>query len=280
MPLTRSQERLLRRISTRKGREAEGVVLLEGIRVLTTAWEHGAELLFAVGDDVWSRDPAMRPLIDRLGAAGVAFHQVARRSFDDLSATESPQGILAVAREPSTSLGRHTGQERVLILDGIQDPGNVGTLIRAAAALAVDRVLALDGTADPWSPKAVRASAGLVFRLPPCLVEWTRARAWLHDAGVPLLAAHPRGTDVRVWLRDRAMHPGGDGEAIGSETLDGWALALGNEGAGARPGVLDGASARLAIPLAAGVESMNVAAAGAVLLWALGPGRQGPPAVR
>lgn len=269
MPLTRSRERLLRRISTRRGREAEGVVLLEGPRVLATAWEQGAELLFAVVQ-AGPRDPAARSLADRIAGAGVDLHEVAAEAFGGLATTENPQGILAVAREPVSPLDLPSGGASALVLDGIQDPGNVGTLVRTAAALAVDRVLALDGTADAWGAKAVRASAGLVFRIPPSRVTWERARRWLEEARVPLIVADPRGTDLRMWLRAREAR----NTSARSDVASRWALLLGNEGAGPRREALDAASARLAIPLPAGVESMNVAMAGAILLWALGPGRE------
>jgi TrmH family RNA methyltransferase len=156
------------------------------------------------------------------------------------------------------------GEERCLLLDGIQDPGNVGTLIRAAAALGVHRVLVLDGTADPWGPKAIRASAGHSFTIPIHTIAWTEAERWLEGAGLPLFVAERGGIDLRDWLRS-ADAAGRNGS--------GWALLLGNEGRGPREQARARATARLGIPLAAGVDSLNVSTAGAILLWTLGMGR-------
>jgi TrmH family RNA methyltransferase len=264
--LGRSRERLLRRISTRKGREAEGVVLLEGPRVVETALHHGAEILFGACE-AGARSGRVGRALDRLTDRGADVVEVAAADFAELAQTETPQGLLAVAREPRVEGPPAPLGNRVLVLDRIQDPGNVGTLVRAAAGLGVERVLALDGTADPWGAKAVRASAGLVFQLPPLALKWDEAREWIQGSGVPLVIADAHGEDVRAWLAR-------------SPQTAGFALALGNEAAGHRPEVVGAAAAKLAVPLASGVESLNVGAAGAVLLWALGPGRQAPAEAR
>jgi TrmH family RNA methyltransferase len=257
--LGRSEERLLRRITTRKGRESEGVVLLEGPRVVETALDHGAEILFGAFE-AGRRSAAVERALARLREARAEVAEITTTAFAELADTDTPQGILAVAREPRVAgPPEHLGS-RVLVLDRLQDPGNVGTLVRAAAGLGVERVLALDGTADPWSGRAVRASAGLAFRLPPLALSWAEAADWIRRSGVSILVADARGEDVRRWL---GRSPRGGG----------FALVLGNEAAGARPEVLGAAEVKLAVPLAPGVESLNVGTAGAVLLWALGPGR-------
>ncbi|MSR22871.1 MAG: RNA methyltransferase [Gemmatimonadetes bacterium] len=261
LTLTRSRERFLRRISTRKGREAEAVVLIEGPRALESAFDHGAELLFAV-QMAGPVGQASSGLVERLTAHGIEVVDVPAPTFRELASTDTPQGILALAREPKVDLppgGPTTDRPRILVLDGVQEPGNVGTLVRTAAALQLERVLALDGTADPWSAKAVRASAGLAFALPLHTLSWRAAHRWLEAAGVPLLVADARGEDVRAWL-----------SGAPPEGPRAWALLLGNEGAGPRPESLKEARARLAIPVGPGVESMNVASAGAILMWALG----------
>jgi RNA methyltransferase, TrmH family len=265
--LSRAQERLLRRITVRKGREAEGVVLLEGPRVLITALDAGAELSFVLrveGSDFEGADS----LEGRLLSSGIPVVGVGEDILREMAQTDAPQGILAVARQPHSDLpaSAGAGSLRVLILDAVQDPGNVGALIRSAAALGVDLVLPLDGTADPWSAKAIRASAGSAFRVPIHPLPWSEAHAWIGAAEVALLVADPEGEDVRWWIRSR-----------GSASSGRWALVLGNEGRGVRPEVEASASARLSIPLRSGVESLNVAMAGAILMWALGPGGGEPP---
>lgn len=262
MPLTRARERLLRRIATRRGREKEGIVLVEGPRALATALAAGAEFDFVM---LLEGAPLPEGLASLLVPRGVDVVELSPAELREHSRTESPQGVAAVAREPRVPLPapeKATGST-CLVLDGVQDPGNAGTLIRAAAAFGTGRVLALDGTVDVWNPKAVRASAGTAFHLPVHRLPWEEAVAWLDAAGIPLLVGDAGGRDVRAWS-DRAPEPSG------------WALLVGNEAAGPRAAAAARASASLAIPLASGVDSLNVAMAGTVLLWALGPGRATP----
>lgn len=265
MPLSRERERLLRRIATRKGREREGVVLVEGPRALSTALEAGARFVFALveeGSAADGRDEDRNArVLGGLDESGVEVVSVSPDRFREFSDAETPQGIAGLAEEPRGALPdpHPEGPSSCLVLDRVQDPGNAGTLIRAAAAFGVGRVLALDGTVDVWNPKAVRASAGLAFRVPVHRLPWDEALRWLRRSDFELLVAEAGGSDVR----DRAARAG---------IPDRWALLVGNEGAGPRPEALTAASASLAIPLAPKVDSLNVAMAGTVLLWALGPG--------
>lgn len=260
--VSKAKARLLRRLSDPKGRRREGLVLLEGYRAVETARDAGARFRFVLlASDASSPEAAVA---EGLAAMGVEVVRAPRGEVVELADTESPQGILAVAEEPRAALpSGEEGEERVLVLDGVQDPGNVGTLIRAAAALGMDRVLSLTGTADPWGTKAVRASVGLVFRVPVHGIGIGEALEWLRARGLPLLVADAGGEDVR-----RAELPRG--------REGGFALLVGNEGAGPREESREAADAVVALPLAPGVESLNVAVAGALLMWALGPGLERP----
>ncbi len=268
MGLTRARQRLLRRIATRRGREAEGVVLVEGPRVLSTALANEARVLFIVREEGrWGGT--------RLTDSGLHLQpeteivDVESGVLDEFSSTEASQGILAVVLQPEYAMpAAEHGPPCVLVLDGVQDPGNAGALTRAAAALGMGWVVALSGTADLWGAKAVRASAGFAFAIPTQMLEWPRMQNWLDDNSVGLLVADPRGRDVRDWIDEdrRSTQPGGSG-------FRSWALVVGNEAAGPRQEVLDRADACLSIPLVAGVDSLNVATAGAILMWSLGPAR-------
>jgi len=263
MELSRSRVRLLRRIATRKGREAEGIVLLEGPRLIETALLHGADLLFVLTATGGALQGALQvDLLSRIESRGIEVIEIPPEQLEEFAQTETPQGILALAREPRHILPPPEAArgEHVLVLDRIQDPGNVGTLVRAAAALGVARVILLDGTADPWSAKALRASTGSAFHLPLHRIGWDEAWKWMSEARLPLLVAHGPGEDVRGRIG-----------RTGDE--DCWALLVGNEGEGPRQAALDNAAGLVAIPLREGVESLNAAMAGAILLWALGPGR-------
>lgn len=264
--LSRGKLRLLRRLRERKGRSREGLVLVEGPRAVTTALAAGARfrfVLLAAGEGVDAAGgggEGERPLFGsaELRRSGVDVVRLPEEELAGLADTESPQGVLGVAEEPRPGLPEQAAGERILVLDAVQDPGNVGTLIRAAAAFLVDRVLALDGTADPWNAKAVRASAGLAFFLPIHRLAAAEALDWLEAQGIPLLVADADGRDVRALDVPRGPRAG-------------FALLVGNEAAGPRDEARSRAAALVALPLPPGVESLNAALAGAVLLWELGP---------
>ena len=120
--------------------------------------------------------------------------EVTDAEFAALSDTEAPQGVLLVCPDPRTDPA-HLPSGALLVLDGVQDPGNVGTLIRAAAAFGVAGVIALDGTVDPYSTKAVRAAAGAVFRTRVLMASWGEIESNLRARG-PLLIADMNGSDV------------------------------------------------------------------------------------
>jgi RNA methyltransferase, TrmH family len=260
--LSRARQRRLRRLTDRKGRVQEGLVLVEGPRAVRAALASGARFRFVLLEE-GLRGPGIGELIDALAAAGV---ETVRAGGEELAAfadTETPQGVLGVAQEPTHELPAEALGERVLVLDAVQDPGNVGTLIRTAAAFGLSRVIALDGTVDPWNAKAVRASTGLAFRLPVHRLGADETLGWLARVGLPLLVADAEGRDVRAG-------------ALPRREAGGFALAVGNEGAGPRPQVRKKAARLVSLPLAPGVDSLNAAMAGSILLWVLGPGTDPP----
>jgi TrmH family RNA methyltransferase len=149
----------------------------------------------------------------------------------------------------------------VLVVDGVQDPGNVGTLIRTAHALGASASLLLRGTADPMNAKALRAAMGATFRHPVVQIDDTPFIAWAKAHGVTLWAAAADGVPLA-----RAL----DSRTSGKETI---AVIVGNEGAGLRPHLNAVAAQRVAIPLARGAESLNVAVAAGILLYEVLRGR-------
>lgn len=161
-----------------------------------------------------------------------------------MSGTSTPQGILALFPKPPEDEGVLESGRLVLALDAVQDPQNVGALVRAAAGFGADAVVVGPGSAHPFGDRAVRASAGAVFRLPVFEIQdWS---AELHKRGYLLAVADARG-----------------GEEATAYVWEGrWAIVVGNEGHG--PTVQG--ERRLTMVLRRGVESLNVALAGAVLL--------------
>jgi RNA methyltransferase, TrmH family len=169
--------------------------------------------------------------------------------FETLTTTESPQGVLALVRIPQYRLEDVLAHHPVIaILDGIQEPGNAGAIVRAAEAFRASGAVFMKGSANPYNPKALRASAGSAFRLPIVHgVEPDDLLAGLSKRGIPLWAAMPRGPSL--WSAD--LRPP-------------VALVIGSEGRGIRPKFL-GAAQLVSIPTS-GVESLNAAVAAAILL--------------
>ena len=278
--LSQGKARLLARLTRRRSREREGLVLLEGYRVIDTAQGGGYRVRFALLSTEPTHDEER--VAGALEEDGAEIREVEPEILRSVADTESPQGLLAVVEEPEGFLPPPADvagkRGLVLLLDGVQDPGNVGTLIRSAAALGAERVLALDGTADPWSAKAVRAAAGFGFRIPVHSVSLASALEWLDATRTPLMVADAKGTDVRLitGAPDSADGPAVDREGREVPDQEGVvrvALLVGNEAAGPREEAMQAATQRVALPMAPGIESLNVAVAGSILLWALGPGR-------
>ena len=250
MALSTARTKLVHRLADRKGRPREGAVLVEGVRAVEEAVGR-APSRFAVTSPALERTERGAALAARLDELGIDRVSVPDRVLGELADTARPQGVLLVVDEPRPELPAGGW----LVLDALQDPGNVGTLVRTARALGVAGVVALDGTVDPWNPKSVRASAGAVFHVPVVRHTWVGLR------------------DV---LGDRALYAGAAGGTPVHEVehASEWALALGNEGSGVRAEILEAGARTVAVPMVDGAESLNAAIAGAILLYAFsGSGR-------
>lgn len=204
-------------------------------------------------------------LVAELERHAVPVEEAGARTLAQLADTETPQGIVAVI-EPrkwaADDLALAPGAV-ALVIDGVQDPGNVGTLIRTAHALGAAGTAVLRGTADPISPKALRAAMGATFRHPVVAFDDAAFIAWARKQGVTLWAAAVDGVPL-----PRALPPRGRGKGEGGAVADGpIAVIVGNEGAGIRPQLNAVAAQRVAIPLAQGAESLNVAVAAGILLY-------------
>ncbi len=255
MSLSQRREQIVRRLRRRKSRVREGLVLVEGVRAVREALQAGAEVRFVITAPRLESAPGGAELVSILEGAGMAPDVVEDGDLVSLADTEHPQGILAVCAQPVVGAEVVRQGGRYVVLDGVQDPGNVGTLIRGAVAFEMDGIVVLDGTADPWGAKAVRASAGMVFRKPLVGIQFGHAMQRLAGEGIPVLVADPGGADVTTF-----------------DLPDGWALVVGNEGAGPRPNVDGAPGERVAIPMPGPAESLNVGVAGAILMYALTQG--------
>ncbi len=250
MSLSQRRERLIARLRSPKQRAREGAVLVEGVRAVTEALDAGVVVDFVVTSPRLRATKAGERLEERLGSIDTV--HVDDEELAHLSDTERPQGTLLVCREPEAALDSIRGGGRYLVLDQIQDPGNAGTLMRAAVAFGLSGVVCLDGTVDPWGPKTVRSSAGMLFRIPVVRGHTDPLLARLATEEVPLFVADAGGEDVAA--------------ARGTPSF---ALVVGNEGAGVRPALRERAERRLGVGMPGPAESLNVAMAGSILLHVL-----------
>ena len=225
-------------LSSRKEREAAGLFVSDGTKLLQEAvryWD-GLDTVI-LSDGVEAEVPA-----------SVRVVRVPEEIMAYISPMETPQGALFLCRLPEKKA--FVPQKGMLLLDGIQDPGNLGTILRTADALDI-LVALLEGCADPFSHKVVRASMGAVFRVVPVQTTWEEAKAALKNTGilVGVTALSDRARDLR------------------QTDLSGMAVVIGSEGRGVRQEVLDSADAELIIPMNPHCESLNAAVAATIVMW-------------
>jgi TrmH family RNA methyltransferase len=245
----------IRDLHRRKARERRGLALAEGVRLVEEMLAAEVACKGAVISPALEETPRGLALVQAFEAHGILIDRVSDRELADLAATDHPQGVV-VAYEPRAwsleDLQVAPGRPLVL-LDGVQDPGNVGTIARTAVAFGAAGLVALPGTVDLTNPKVVRSAAGALFRLPHLHADTTGMLQWLWTHS------------VAVWATTM------DGVALaGDEAAGSVALVLGNEGAGISPEVLNAAARRVGIPIRTEAESLNVSVAAGILLHRLG----------
>lgn len=229
-------------------------MLLEGPRALSEALETGiTPSLVAVAESA-IESPAVADVLGRLAPA-VEVLALTDHAFESVAPSATPQPMLALVSRPSAELPRSLApDDLVVVLVGVSDPGNVGTIVRTAEACAARAVVVIGG-ADPWAPKTVRASAGSVLRVPVVQAASTGAvLEALRTAGAAIVAADPH---------DGARHDSGVLTAATGPV----ALVLGSESHGLDRSLHELADRRVRIPMAGGAESLNVAMAATLLAF-------------
>ena len=234
-PLLQQVKKLL---SSRRAREEAGLFAADGVKLLAEAvrWYPGLDTVI-LSDGVHADVPESARLF-----------RVPEDVMASISPMESPQGALFLCRLPEKKA--YVPQPGCLLLDGIQDPGNLGTILRTADALDIPVTL-LEGCADPYSPKTVRASMGAVFRTQPVKADWAEVKAACGVAGIPVAvtALSQRAKDLR------------------NADLRSMAVVIGSEGQGVRREILESADGELIIPMNKRCESLNAAVAAAIVMW-------------
>lgn len=234
-PLLQQVRRLL---SSRKEREESGLFAADGTKLLreAIAWWPGLDTVI-LSDGVSMEIPE-----------GVRVVQVPEDVMASISPMQTPQGALFLCRLPEKA--PFVPKPGMLLLDGIQDPGNLGTILRTADALEVPVAL-LEGCADPYSHKTVRASMGAVFRSPVIQTTWEEAARALGKAKIEIgvTALSERAKDLR------------------QAPLSQMAVVIGSEGQGVRKEILEAAQNELIIPMNPCCESLNAAVAATIVMW-------------
>ncbi len=244
---------LRRLVSDKRVRRAEGLAVAEGWKVVEAALDTGAKLLSVFIDPDRSMDMDLLGRVDALGVPVVRLqHGVLGRVAD----STTPQGVMAVVEVASCPaeevFGAVGDAPCVLVCVDVRDPGNMGTIVRVVAASGATGLACSAGCADPWSPKAVRASAGSVFSVPLAL-----------DVDPLLVIRVARGRSVPCYGTS-ALH----GTAYTDCGLGGsWAIFLGNESTGLSRDLAASLDCMVHIPIASSVESLSVSSAAAILCF-------------
>lgn len=245
---------LARDLGRRKAREKQSLFVAEGVRSVEELLRSGLEVRGALVAPQLLTAPRGQALRTSLEDSGVEVAEVSEKDFRSAAETESPQGVIAIGEIPARSLDTlEIGSGcRLLLLDGVQDPGNVGTIVRTAAALGATATIALPGTVDLWNPKVIRSSMGAQFAHAALHAELEETLTFLDRLGIELWAADAGG---------RALDRG--------ETVPRLAIALGNEGSGLSAEVRAKARKTISLPITANIESLNVAVAAGIILYEL-----------
>ena len=226
-------------ISSRSARQKEGLFVADGTKLLQEAIRYCPDL----DTVILSEGVAVDNIPDHVRVV-----RIPGDVMSSVSPMETPQGALFLCRIPEKQ--DIVPVPGMLILDGIQDPGNVGTILRTADALDVPVVL-LEGCADPYNWKTARSSMGAVFRIPVIQARWEEVKDACKEAGIPI------GVTA---LSDRAVD-------IRTASLSRMALVIGSEGQGVRREILENADQELIIPMNSHCESLNAAIAAAIVMW-------------
>ena len=244
---------LARDLQRRRARERQQLFVAEGIRTAEELLRSPLAVQGAIVGPTLAASPRGNELRAALDAAAFPVLDVGDREFASAASTESPQGVLMIAAIPERTIASLALQPnaRLLLLDGVQDPGNVGTLIRTAAAFGVAATLALPGTVDLWNGKVVRSAMGALFHHSVLPSTWEELDGFLAAREIPAWGADAAGEPLDTLLPPfpRAL-----------------AIAVGNEGAGLSPAATGRLSRRIAIRTRPDVESLNVAVAAGILL--------------
>ncbi len=241
------------KLRDRRARDEAGTFLIEGYREITRALEKGValrELYFAPDWFLGENEPAV---MARAEAAGAKLFELSKDAFAKAAYRDRPDGLLAVAPQWRRTLGELAASPSplLLVVEAIEKPGNLGTILRSADAAGCDAVIVCDQVTDIFNPNVVRASTGVLFSVPCIVAENDGVLAWLRQRGIRIAATTPSATDLYT----------------GADLRGPLAIVMGSEQYGLSDFWLKNADQALRIPMAGHADSLNVAMAATIALF-------------
>jgi TrmH family RNA methyltransferase len=255
---------IARDLQRRNARERLGLFVAEGTRAVAELLRSSFVIRGALALAEPSEVPRSREIVAMtatLRDRDIPVQEVSAAEFASAADTENPQGILALAEIPKITFANLILPDpqhfRLVLLDAVQDPGNVGTIVRTAAALGAVATVSLPGTVDLWNAKVVRSSMGALFHHPAVVCTWQELTSFLSRTGAELWGAEPNGEPLAKLV---------DGTAELPARL---VIAVGNEGSGLSAQTRAGATQLVAVEIGPSIESLNVAVATGIMLYEL-----------
>lgn len=245
--------KLARALKAKKQREEHGLFAVEGLNNIREALNSALTPEFMLYDAERVDEPRIAALLAAALSRGAKAMPVTSRLLVGISDTEASQGLFLAVRLPRISaaeFAKMAADKHIAVLDGLQDPGNVGTILRTAWAAGLGGVLLVNNSADPFAPKVVRAAMGAVYHLPVLALSNAEAAQLLTDMNCALAVADAGGEDFAAFSSERRI-----------------AWLLGREATGPSAYFRELATNVVAIPMAAGVDSLNVAVAAGILFF-------------
>ncbi|MGN1030004.1 MAG: TrmH family RNA methyltransferase [Butyricicoccaceae bacterium] len=239
---------VLRLLRDRRYRSKQDEMVCEGPKMLAEALDSGIRVRTVLLETGREADEA---LLARAQAQGAQLCAVTKSLLGELSGVETPQGLVFTCARPLSTVERLAGAQRLMLLDGLQDPGNLGTILRTADAFAADGVILCEGCVDPASPKVVRATMGAVFRIPIVSCPLAQAAELVRGLGLPLYATALAQDSV----------------PLSRVPLGKAAVIIGNEGRGVSAQALELCDRKIIIPMRGRAESLNASVAASIVLY-------------
>ena len=241
------------KLRDRRDRDEAGVFIVEGYREVLRALDAGAKPRELYYSRDWFLGENEGALIDRAAEVGATLFELSKDAFKKVAYRDRPDGLLAVVPQWKTGLDdlRLGAQPFVLVVEGIEKPGNLGTILRSADAAGVDAVIVCDPVTDPFNPNVVRSSTGVLFSVPLAIASSESVRGWLRKRGVRAVATTPAASDLYT----------------ATDLTGPLAIVMGSEQYGLSDFWLREADARVRIPMAGQADSLNVAMATIITLF-------------